>query len=240
MGGKQQKPLIIRVATNISGATPNDTFRIPAHAPGETYNYKVDWGDGVITSNHTGNAEHTYSSPGIKNIKIYGKFPKFYFNNEGDRRKLISILDWGDIKYSTNQSRAFFGCESLSFIAEDVNGWYNGITNGSDMFRDALLPSLPDNMSLINLTSGYRMFYNNPITSAIGLKLHKINYGTAFMNNANLPVSQYSDILIDIEANNINNNVTIDFGSSKYNITGMNARDNLLKRGWSIIDGGLV
>lgn len=359
MGGKEQKPLIIRVSTSISGATPNDTFRISANAPGETYNYKVDWGDGVITSNHTGNAEHTYSSPGVKDIKIYGKFPRFYFNGGGDRRKLLSVLDWGDINYSTNQDRAFYGCENLSFIATDDNGWYNGITDGRNTFYNSSLTDLPDNMTLSSLTNGgnmfinnsltslpsamtlssltigqamfqnnsltslpygmtlsnltsgtqmflnnsltslpgemelplltngYRMFEgnsitfispgmdlpnltngermfsgnslttlptgmelplltngqsmfrNNPITSAFGLKLHNINSGALFMLGANLPVSQYSNILVEIEANNPNDNVTIHFGSSKYNTTGAIAKRELLNRGWTITDGGL-
>lgn len=336
MGGKEQKPLIIRVSTSISGATPNDTFRISANAPGETYNYKVDWGDGVITSNHTGNAEHTYSSPGVKDIKIYGKFPRFYFNNGGDRRKLLSVLDWGDIKYSTNQNNAFYGCENLIFIATDENAWYNSITiglraflncaltslpnnmelpmltngdrmflnnsltslpvgmelplltngqsmfdgnsltslpnnmelpmltNGTQMFLRNSLTSLPNNMELPLLTNGQRMFdgnsltslpvgmelplltngqsmfRNNPITSAFGLKLHNINSGALFMLGANLPANQYSNILVEIAANNINNNVTIHFGSSKYNTTGEMARKELIGRGWNITDGGLV
>lgn len=336
MGGKEKLPLIIRVDTTKSGATPSDTFRIPANAPGETYRFKVDWGDGLITSNHAGNAEHTYATGGIYDIKIYGKFPRFYFNNEGDRRKLLSVLDWGEINYSTNQTGAFYGCINLDFIATDtLKSWYNNIvlgnymfrdnnltslpvgitlasltdgshmfrgnsltslpdnmtlanlTNGRDMFNDNNLTSLPDGMTLANLTTGnemfynnnltslpdgmtlaslttgnnmfynnnltslpvgmtlsnltngHNMFYNNLITSAIGLKLHNINNGSSFMLGANLPVSQYSNILIEIEANNPNDNVTIHFGSSKYNSTAETARDNLLKRGWNITDGGL-
>lgn len=239
MGGKQQKPLIIRVSTSLSGLTPSDTFRIPANAPGETYDFTVDWGDGIVTSNHTSTTEHTYSSPGVKDIKIYGKFPRMFFNNMGDRRKLMGILDWGDIEYSTNQERAFFGCEFLSFIAEDANGWYNGITSGTDMFRVTSVTTLPNNMTLSSLEGGSRMFLGTPISSAIGLKLYNINSGSNFMSGANLPSSQYSNILMEIESNNLNDNVRIHFGSSKYNTTGRDARDMLLRRGWNITDGGL-
>ncbi len=360
MGGNR-KPLIIRVDTRESGVTPSDTFRIPANAPGETYRFKVDWGDGAITSNHTGNAEHTYLSGGVYDIKIYGKFPRFYFNNTGDRLKLLEVLDWGGIKYSADQANAFYGCSNLTFIATDENSWYNGITlgnsmfngnsltslptgmtlsnltNGNSMFRDNSLTSLPDVMLLSNLTSGNNMFnnnsltslptgmtlssltsgismfnnnsltslpdgmllgnltggfqmfqnnsltslpdsmtlssltngsnmfngnsltslpdgmtlgnltigtsmfQNNSLTSAIGLNLHKINTGVLFMNLANLPVSQYSNILVDIEANNPNNEVTIDFGTSEYNATGQIARNLLTSapRDWVITDGGL-
>ena len=296
MGGKEKLPLIIRVETAKSGATPDDTFRIPANAPGEIYRYKVDWGDGVVTSGHTGIAEHTYLTRGIFDIKIYGRFPRFYFNETGDRLKLLEVLDWGEIKYSTNQTSAFNGCNNLTSIAEDVKGWYNGITEGASMFRTVPLLAIPDNMlltalvsgqfmfatnvhqglqslpngmtlsnltngnamfyvasgvgnlsslpssmTLSNMTNGNAMFQSNPITSAIGLNLHKINTGTLFMNAANLPVSQYSNILVDIEANNPNNGVTIVFGSSKYNATGQVARNILTSapRSWAIGDGGL-
>ena len=240
MGGKQQLPLIIRVDTTKSGVTPSDTFRIPT-TTGETYKFKVDWGDGVVTSNHTGYAEHAYLSGGVYDIKIYGKFPRMFFNNSGDRLKLLEILDWGDINYSTNQTGAFFGCNNLTFIATDVNSWYNGITLGTQMFNGNSLTTLPAGMTLGNLTNGNSMFQNNSITSAIGLKLHKINSGSLFMNGANLPVSQYSNILVDIEANNTNDEVIIHFGSSKYNATGQIARDILTSapRNWVITDGGL-
>ncbi len=360
MGGKEKLPLIIRVDTTKSGATPSDTFRIPT-TTSEIYRYKVDWGDGVVTSNHTGNAEHTYLSGGVYDIKIYGKFPRFYFNNGGDRLKLLEVRHWGAINYSTNQTGAFYGCSNLTFIATDENAWYNGITiganmftnnsltslpdgmllsnltngttmfrdnsltslpdgmllsnltngtamfqnnsltslpdgmtlgnltnglqmfngnsltslpdsmtlssltngytmftnnsltslpdsmtlssltNGESMFRFNSLTSLPDGMTLGNLTNGANMFQNNPITSAIGLKLHKINSGPLFMTSANLPSSQYSSILVDIEANNPNNEVTIPFGSSKYNATGQTARNILTSapRNWIITDGGL-
>lgn len=333
MGGKEKLPLIIRVDTTKSGATPSDTFRIPANAPGETYRFKVDWGDGVITSNHTGNAEHTYAIGGVYDIKIYRKFPRMFFNNSGDRLKLLEVRDWGELNYSTNQTGAFYGCNNLTFIAEDENSWYNGITNGISMFRGSSLTSLPDNMTLSKLTNGGYMFPNNsftslpdnmtlssltigsfmfynnsltslpdvmtlssltngsdmfldnllttlpdgmllssltngnsmfrgnllntlpdgmtlgsltvgtnmfrdnPITSAIGLNLHKINSGASFMNSANLP--NYSEILIDIEANNPNDDVMIHFGGSKYNSSAVTARANLVARGWDITDGGL-
>ena len=146
-------------------------------------------------------------------------------------KKLITIL----------LSNAFYGCSNLTFIATDVNAWYNGITNGTYMFYNNSLTSLPDSMTLSSLKNGGNMFYGNPITSALGLKLHNINAGSQFMSSANLPVSQYSDILVDIEANNPNDGVTIHFGSSKYNATGQIARNILTSapRNWTISDGGL-
>ena len=40
-------------------------------------------------------------------ITITGDFPKFYFNNSGDRLKLIAINQWGDVGYSMGPDKAF-------------------------------------------------------------------------------------------------------------------------------------
>ena len=66
--------------------TANEEITIPTHS-GQTYNYMVDWEEGS-TTNHTGNASHTYATPGRYRIGITGTFPQIYFNNTGDKEKL--------------------------------------------------------------------------------------------------------------------------------------------------------
>ncbi len=44
----------------------------------ETYDYTVDWGDGVIEDNISGDATHTYSNEGNHTIVISGVFPRIY------------------------------------------------------------------------------------------------------------------------------------------------------------------
>ncbi|MEZ5022617.1 MAG: hypothetical protein R2728_05030 [Chitinophagales bacterium] len=55
----------------------NDTVTIPTFS-GSIYNYRVDWGDTVI-SGYNGNASHVYADAGIHTIAISGTFPEPIF-----------------------------------------------------------------------------------------------------------------------------------------------------------------
>jgi hypothetical protein len=37
---------------------------------------------------------HTYDNPGTYTVSIRGDFPRIYFNNGGDRQKLLDIVQW--------------------------------------------------------------------------------------------------------------------------------------------------
>src|SRR5690606_22877337 len=60
---------------------------------GEGYDYTIDFGDGTVQSNVTGNISHTYDSEGVYTVSITGDFPHIKFNEASDenRRKLLSI-----------------------------------------------------------------------------------------------------------------------------------------------------
>ena len=148
--------LIFKVDTTKAGISDSYSFIIPTIGGG--YNYTVDWGDGFVNTGVTGNITHTYSTQGIKIIKITGVFPSFYFANSGDKLKLLNIINWGNITYSTVQNYAFWGCTNLTSIA--YGEWLNTITNGDSMFRDCTsLTTLPSSITFASLTNGYAMFY---------------------------------------------------------------------------------
>ncbi|QAA80457.1 BspA family leucine-rich repeat surface protein [Aequorivita sp. H23M31] len=96
---------------------PNETITIPTTGSG--YNYSVDWGDGNSDAGKTGNASHIYATPGIYTVSISGNFPRIYFNNGGDRLKIRSIEQWGNIQWSSMNS-AFAGAENLVSHATDM------------------------------------------------------------------------------------------------------------------------
>lgn len=158
MGGKK-KPLIIRIKTNNAGVTGATGFRIPTTTL-ETYKYDVDWGDGNKTAGHTGNAEHTYAVAGEYNVSIYGKFPRMFFANAGDRLKVLQVVSWGDTGFSRSQARAFQGCNNLSFIADDGK-WFNDITNLELTFENCNLSFLPETMHLTSTEIAVSAFSNN-------------------------------------------------------------------------------
>lgn len=120
--------------TALTGSSAGNQVTIPTH-PGHSYDYTVDWGDGTSDSNVSGDITHTYAAPGTYTIGIGGTFPAIYFNNAGDRQKIIEILAWGTISWQTMEN-AFYGCSNLNFDAIDSPdlGAVNSLKN---MFRDA-------------------------------------------------------------------------------------------------------
>ncbi len=128
------KPFI----TTWQTTTVNETITIPT-AAGETYNYTVDWGDGSTPTVETGNATHTYTTPGIHTISISGTFPRIFFNNRGDKDKILTIEQWGDIEWNSMRE-AFEGCSQLNITNPLIDTPdLSKVTDCSFMFNFATL-----------------------------------------------------------------------------------------------------
>ncbi len=93
--------------TDNPGASGDNQITIPVY-DGEIYDYTVEWGDGSRDTHLTGSASHTYDDIGIYTVTIIGTFPRIFFNNSGDREKILTIEQWGEIEW-TSMARAFFG-----------------------------------------------------------------------------------------------------------------------------------
>ncbi|MEO9893799.1 BspA family leucine-rich repeat surface protein [Aurantibacter sp.] len=126
-----QSPFVTTWKTDNPGTSNDNQITIPTY-PGETYNYSVDWGDGKITTGEIGDATHTYSVPGTYQVSISGDFPRIYFNSEGDKDKIVSINQWGQIKWKSMQ-RAFSGCENMNMLSIDIPDLAN-VTSIDGMF----------------------------------------------------------------------------------------------------------
>ena len=111
--------------------TANDSITIPTY-PGVTYNYDVDWGDGTITTGHTGNVTHTYAVADTYQVSISGNYSRLYFYNS---LKVISIDQWGDQVW-TDLSLSFFGCLNVYGLAVDTPN-LSMVTNFNNMFAFA-------------------------------------------------------------------------------------------------------
>jgi hypothetical protein len=121
---------IITVDTTKIGSA-SDTFILPTTGLG--YDCSIDWGDNT-SSNHTGapgNITHVYTMSGTYQIKISGTFPRIYFNNTGDRLKLMSIDNWGIGAWS---SLSFWGCANMVANYNDTPNLSN-VTSVSYMFH---------------------------------------------------------------------------------------------------------
>lgn len=102
------------------------------------HNYEVDWdNDGAYDqSGVTGSVTHDFGTAGTYTIRIRGVFPRIYFNNAGDRLKLLDIVQWGDIAW-TSMLSAFRGCANLNVSATDVPN-LNGVTSLGNMLSDCI------------------------------------------------------------------------------------------------------
>ena len=100
---------------------------------GDGYDYSVDWGDNTaISTNQTGDATHTYTMADSYEVRISGSFPRIYFNDGGDKDKIIEINQWGNQVW-TSMTRAFWGASNLAGQATDVPDLSN-VTTMLSMF----------------------------------------------------------------------------------------------------------
>ena len=127
-GGSVATEFIMLVKTDNAGTSASDQFTIPTNGTG--YNYDVDWGDGTTSTGVTGTTTHTFPSAGNYVVKISGAFPRIFFNNGGDKLKLLEVQNWGNIAWSSFNA-AFRGCSNMDVTATDAPD----LSSVTDMFR---------------------------------------------------------------------------------------------------------
>lgn len=113
----------LKIDTTKAGSA-SDTFILPL-GTGVNFDGVIAWGDGSTTrlSSAPGDVSHTYPAAGIYIVRCWefkaGGFPRVYFNNAGDKAKVLEVLQWGQNEWSTFQN-AFFGCSNLIITATDA------------------------------------------------------------------------------------------------------------------------
>jgi surface protein len=120
---------IIKIKSDNTGTSNDNQFTLPLRSA-QTYNFNWSTSDGQSGSQAT-DADLTFTFPanGEYYISINGTFPRIYFNNTGDKAKLIDIVSWGNIVWSS-MLFAFDGCINLTSVtATDAPD----LTNVSDM-----------------------------------------------------------------------------------------------------------
>ena len=163
----------ITIDTTKAGSA-NDTFVLPTAGAG-TYNYFVDWGDGGAEENVVANTSqtHVYAASGTYKIKIRGTFPQIYFNNGGDKDKLMTIDNWGNIIWSSMIS-AFYGCSVVQGVWIDVPNTAK-VTDMSSMFRGCSA----FNQSLANFNTAEVTDMSSMFRGCIAFNQSVANFNTA-------------------------------------------------------------
>ncbi len=120
------------------GSSTATQVRLPLISTG-TYNFIVDWGDGLtdrITTWNQAQVTHTYATAGVYQVIITGTLQGFRFAATGDRLKLLSVFKWGNAFRLGGSGQYFDGCANLDLSeVEDVLN-LGGITSFSNAFRN--------------------------------------------------------------------------------------------------------
>ena len=116
--------------------TTADGESITIPVGGATGTYTVDWGNGAISTDITGDQTHSYDTAGTYTVGISGDFTRIYLDGDGaNAAKLQSIDQWGDMQWESMEF-AFKGASSMAYRATDSPD-LSDITSMRDMFRDA-------------------------------------------------------------------------------------------------------
>ena len=105
--------------------------------PGYNYDFHVDWGDGSppahVNSHFDSDRMHTYASPNTYTVTIQGRLEAWYFNNGGDKDKLLTVPNLGNTNWRS-LAHAFHGCQNLTILRGGIT---DRVTSMRSMFESA-------------------------------------------------------------------------------------------------------
>lgn len=197
--------------TDNPGTSNNTSITIPTYGVG--YNYDVDWTcDGVFDDLAVkGSITHNYSTSGTYNVCIRGKFPQIYFNNSGDKLKIIDIKQWWSLKWRT-MLKSFYWAWNLDVTANDAPD-LSQVTDLSFMFRGAksLVGNYAfNNWNVSNVTNISSMFrwatnFNQPLNNWDTSNMTNMSELFYLATNFNQPLSNWNTSNVKDMAHMFNN-----------------------------------
>lgn len=183
-----------------TGSSANNQVALPFSDMGVIL---IDWGDG--TTGNSSTLTHTYSAPGIYNIKVKGTF-SVAFDDAGDKLKILEIINWGQLKILTRafkgcsnlnlkntvgkpilqptMSSVFHGCTSLTSV-NNINNWdFSSVASTSYMFFGCSVYNQEVSLNTTNNTSLANMFDGcTLLNSPINLDFSNVINAEKFLNN---------------------------------------------------------
>ena len=235
---------IARWDTTQEGSS-NDTIVLPLVADG-TYDFYIDWGDGnkdTITGYDQSEVTHQYSDTGIYTIQLVANdMVGWQFNDSGDDDKLVEIIEWGPLRFVSDDTNLFKGCSNLT-LSTTSNPPFNADVSG--MFQDcSSLTGTGGNIMYWDMSSVTGMNFMLAGCTSLDVDLSNwdvssIKNAEGFLFDAALSTMNYDKTLSGWATQEVQSGVTISFGSSQYSSqSGELYRNALISSGWHIIDGG--
>ena len=141
--------------TDNAGTSGTTSITIPVFSAAQTYD--VDWdNNGTFDESVTGSVTHDFGVAGTYTIRTSG-LTRIYFNNGGDKDKLISIDQWGTETWSSFNG-AFNGCSNMTMTATDIPD-LSSVSDMSAAFSNAgSFDGNIGNWDVSNVTSMVNMF----------------------------------------------------------------------------------
>jgi head-tail adaptor len=261
-------PFTFTVSTALTGTSESNQFTLPL--VDADVNYVIDWGDGTIET-HTDLSQltHTYAQAGVYEIKMQelesGGVKGWKFDFGGDCLKFLNVSRVGCFVLS--ETDAFENCQFMTWTATDppnfttfvidklfrfafnfnadVSNWdMSNITTARTLFRTCrIFNSDVSNWNTSNFVQIDEMFRECTSfdQSLADWNISNVRTAPNFLLGVTLSAANYDATLISWAAQNVQNNVNISFGNSKYTSGGEAeaARNTLINTyGWTITDGG--
>ncbi len=175
--GNASNDFIFKVKTDNVGTSTDTQFTVPTD-PNSTYLYHIDCdNDGMFDgAGISGDFTCDYPSAGTYTVRIQDAvgdgtgFPRIIFgrdsnaptNVQTDSQKLVNILQWGNIKWTSFDSAFEYATNLNSISASDIPD-LSGVTNLYEMFRGTAFASIPNlnNWDVSNITNMGGMFDAN-------------------------------------------------------------------------------
>ena len=226
----------------------DDTIVLPLVADG-TYDFDIDWGDGnrdTISGHDQSEVTHQYSDTGIYTIQLVANdMVGWQFDDSGDDDKLVEIMEWGPLRFVSDDTNLFKGCSNLT-LSTTSNPPFNADAAG--MFQDC--SSLTGtggnilNWDMSNVTGMNFMLAGCTSLDAdlSSWDVSSIKNAEGFMSGAALSTMNYDRILSGWSSQSVQSGVNISFGDVKYSPSSVSFRGVLTspETGWNITDGGSV
>jgi len=240
------RPMILEYIVD----SDNLTITLPLNG---SVNTIVNWGDGRTNLYFTtGDQSHTYLEVGTGTYQVqitntltqFGKGNATYSNAD----RLYKIIDFGEIRLNS-LSGAFMNATNMIQITAlpSINSTISDLSYcfmGATAFNDSYIT----NWNVAGVTNMNYMFYDASSFGQIlqywditGITSINNNGGMSGMFvNSNLISLAYTYTIIGWSNQNVNSNIILGANNIDYYDEGITARNNLISKGWNIIDGELI